>query len=161
MFRKALLALFILASLAAHGDEVLSAADREAILAIAGDGDAAWNARDAAGLAATFTADGRNTILNTPVDLRGREAIVAYFKSSLAKVDPALRHRTVVDELTPVAPGVVVAAARVWLDRVDANGAATAVKKFTITSVIVREGDAWRIRVNRVHPEVLSGATGS
>lgn len=116
-------------------------------------GDAAWNARDAAALANTFTLDGHNTILNTPVDLRGRDAIRSYFENSLAKADRALRHRTVVEELTPVGDAVVVAAVRVSLVKVNADGSETVVRKFTGTSVIVKDGDAWRIRVNRVHPE--------
>ncbi|HEX2832886.1 MAG TPA: SgcJ/EcaC family oxidoreductase [Thermoanaerobaculia bacterium] len=132
---------------------VLAPSDRAAIENIAVAGDAAWNARDAAALANTFTLDGHNTILNTPVDLRGRDAIRSYFENSLAKADRALRHRTVVEELTPVGDAVVVAAVRVSLVKVNADGSETVVRKFTGTSVIVKDGDAWRIRVNRVHPE--------
>lgn len=132
---------------------VLAPSDRAAIENIAAAGDAAWNARDAAALANTFTPDGHNTILNTPVDLRGRDAIRTYFENSLGKADPALRHRTVVEELTPVSDAVVVAAVRVSLVKVNADGSETTVRKFTGTSVIVKDGDAWRIRVNRVHPE--------
>jgi uncharacterized protein (TIGR02246 family) len=154
MIRHAFAVLFLFAaSLAAQAGELISPADERAIREIAVQGDVAWNARDAGALAATFSADGRNVILNTPVDLRGREAIAAYFASSLPKVPADLRHRTRVEELTPVTSDVVVASIQVWLERVGPDGARTPVKRFSGTAVVVREGDAWRIRVNRVHPE--------
>lgn len=153
MLRHALVTLVLLATFVARASDVLSAQDREQLLAIAVAGDAAWNARSADGLAATFTADGQNTILGTPLDLRGRDAIRSYFATSLPKTDPALRHRTVVDELTPIGANVVIAGGRVWIERLNADGTLTPVKRFTITSALVRENGAWRIRVNRVHPE--------
>lgn len=140
-------------AVAAHADALLSLADHKAILAIASDGDAAWNARDAKALAATFTADGDNRILGTPVDLRGRDAIESYFANSLSKVAEGLRHRTVVDAVTPISNDVAVADIRVSLEQSGPGGTVTVVRRFTGTAVVVREGDAWKIRVNRVHLE--------
>lgn len=157
MIRYAFAVLLSMLAVAAHAAApALSPADREAILAIASDGDVAWNARDAKALAATFTVDGHNRILRTPIDLRGRDAIEAYFTNSLSKVEAGLRHRTVVDAITAVADDVAVADIRVALERTEANGSITVVRRFSGTAVVVRDGDAWKIRVNRVHVEPAS-----
>ena len=153
MIRSALAVLLSMLALAAQAAPPLSPADHKAILAIAGDGDAAWNARDAKALAATFTIDGDNRIVGTAVDLHGREAIEAYFAKSLSKVAEGLRHRTTVDAVTPVSGDVAVADIRVSLEQTGPGDTVTVVRRFTGTAVVVRDGGAWKIRVNRVHLE--------
>lgn len=153
MLRHAFVSLLILATFAARANDVLSARDREEIIALGASVDTAWNARDAAALAAAFAVDGQNTILGTPLDLRGRDVIRAHYTTALAKTDPALRHRSVVDELTRISPDVVIAGGQAWIDRVNADGTVTPLRRFTITTAVVRENGVWRIRVSRVHPE--------
>lgn len=156
MIRSAVAVLLSMIALVTHAETLLSPADQKAILAIASEGDAAWNARDAKALAATFTVDGDNRIVGTPVDLRGRDAIEAYFAGSLSKVAAGLRHHTVVDVVTPISSDIAVADIRVRLERTGDDGAVTVVRRFSGTAVVVRDGDAWRIRLNRVHLEPAS-----
>lgn len=158
-------ALFLLTAVVASAD-VLSAggaradisaadlapADREAIVRVASDSDAAWNARDAVRLASFFTRDGDNRILGTPVELRGRDAIVSYFTGSLAKVDPAMRHVTDVRELHRITADVVASDVDVRLERTAADGTTSVVRKFSVTAILVRTDEGWKIRLNRVRP---------
>ena len=131
----------------------LTDAELRAVVALAEQSDARWNARDAAGLSALYTAEGHNRIVGTPVDLRGREAIRAYFAQSFPRTDAALVHHTVVEEAQRVSPDVIVVDGRVWLDRVGPDSTRTVVRRFAMNAVLVREGDAWRVRWNRARPE--------
>lgn len=133
--------------------EGLSDEDRAAILALARANDTAWNARDAEAFASTYTRDARNVVVGTPVDLRGRDAIRAHFARSFLRIEPAIRHRTIVDELVPVAPDVVVAGGQVLLERRLGDGTAAPLQRFAMTAVLVREKNVWRIRTHRAHPQ--------
>lgn len=148
MIRHALVFL-LLTTAFVGGAQELAPVDRAAIMDIAVKSDAAWNERDAERLAAFFTADGDNQILGTPVDLEGRQAIADYFKASLAKVDPAMRHVTAVRELHWVTPDVVVSDVDVKLEKT-ADGVTSVVRKFAGTAVLLRTAEGWKIRVNRV-----------
>ena len=151
-------ALLLLASatpLLAQSPRAVGVTDAELreIVTLAEQSDARWNARDAAGLSALYTAEGHNRIVGTPVDLRGRDAIRAYFTQSFPRTEPALVHHTVLEEVQRVSPDVVVVEGRVWLERTGADSAHAIVRRFTMHAVIVREGDAWRVRWNRARLE--------
>ncbi|MDF1503718.1 SgcJ/EcaC family oxidoreductase [Roseisolibacter sp. H3M3-2] len=130
----------------------VSEAELRDLLVLARATDERWNARDAAGLSALFAAEGHSRILGTPADLRGRDAIRAYFATSLGRLAPGTTHRTVVDEVQRVAPDVVLVEGRVWIERAGADSARTPLRAFTVTSAVVREGEAWRVRWNRARP---------
>lgn len=140
---------------AAQAPRAIGVTDAElrAIVALAGQSDARWNARDAAGLSALYTAEGHNRIVGTPVDLRGRDAIRAYFTQSFGRTDAALVHHTVVEEVQRVSPEVVVVEGRVWLERVGADSTRAVVRRFGMNALLVQEGGAWRVRWNRARLE--------
>lgn len=154
-----LVAALVLAAAPAAAQDVraigVTDAELRDIVALAQQSDARWNARDAAALSALYTAEGHNRIVGTPVDLRGRDAIRAYFTQSLARLEPAMRHRTVVDEVQRLAPDLVVVEGRVWVERLGADSSRTTVRTFTMHGIIVREDGAWRVRWNRARPEPL------
>ena len=131
------------------------------VVAVATQSDARWNARDAAGLSALYTAEGHNRIVGTPVDLRGRDAIRAYFTDSFTRTDAALVHHTLVEEVQRVSPDVIVVEGRVWLERVAADSSRAVVRRFTMNAVLLREGDAWRVRWNRARLEPTAAAAAS
>ncbi len=139
----------------------VSDAELRDIVALAAQSDARWNARDAAGLSALYTAEGHNRIVGTPVDLRGRDAIRAYFTQSFVKTDAALVHHTVVEEVQRVSPDVVVVEGRVWLERTGADSAHAVVRRFGMNAIVVREGDAWRVRWNRARVEPMAAAAAA
>jgi len=164
ILRAAVVLLFVTArAAAAQAPRVtgVSEAELRDIVALAAQSDARWNARDAAGLSALYTAEGHNRIVGTPVDLRGRDAIRAYFTQSFPKTDAALVHHTVVEEVQRVSPDVVVVEGRVWLERAGADSAHAVVRRFTMNAVIVREQDAWRVRWNRARVEAMPAATAT
>lgn len=131
----------------------LSPATADSILAIARVADERWNAGDANGLSTAYTPDGHMRMTGMPVDLRGRPTIAAYFATSFAARQGQMRHRTVVEELQQIAPGVVAADGQVWVDVLGADGTYRPVRRFTMNAVAVRTPGGWRLRVNRVHPE--------
>jgi uncharacterized protein (TIGR02246 family) len=111
--------------------------------------DARWNARDAAGLAELHT---ENADISMPGGsrMRGREAIRDLFGRSFAASPPSLRHRTVVEETSLLAPGVLGADGRFLLE--DARGDSTVVvRRLTFTAVVVRAPAEWRVRLVRIH----------
>lgn len=136
--------------------------EASAVLRLAGAGDEAWNRKDAVALSRLFTEDAHNWMVGSEMNLRGRDAIAAYFTANFAQRGPGLRHRTVVNELQLVAPGVVVADGEVFVERVAEGEAPRLLRRFTMNSVAVNGPDGWRLRINRVHPQPLpTSATGA
>lgn len=151
-----LIALFLAAAAPAAAQTVrtsgLTDAEAAAVLRLSAAGDAFWNDKDAAGLSGLYTTDAHNWMVGTEMDLRGRDAIRAFFTQAFAQRGPGLRHRTVVTELQRVAPDVVAADGDVFVEQVVDGGAPRVLRRFRMHAVAVREGDGWRIRINRVHP---------
>lgn len=126
-------------------------ADREVLAALARDGDAHWDAADAASLAALFAEDADLRLGEGPVQ-RGRAAVLAYFARSFGGRAPHLRHRTELVSLNEVAPGVVVADALVRLERAAPGEAPVLLRRFVNHTVLVKEDGAWRFKAVRAHP---------
>ena len=153
--KRIIASLLFLSALAAHAAPRatgLPEADVRALVALADLTDVHWTNKDAAALTALYTPDGHNRILGTPIDLRGQEAIRAFFTQSFAKREPGLRHRTVVEEVQQIAPGIAAVDGSVYLEAVDGEKV-TLVRKFSMNAVVVKEGGAWKVRLNRVRIE--------
>lgn len=133
----------------------LAPADSGAIARLAAAGDTFWNDRDAAGISGLYTEDAHNWMVGTEMNLRGRDAVRAYFTRAFAARGPGLRHRTVLGELQQVAPGVVVADGDVCVEQTVEGAAPRVLRRYTMSAVAVRGADGWRIRVNRVHAQPL------
>lgn len=131
----------------------LTPAQTDSVLAVSRAIDERWGARDAAGLTAAYTADAHTRILGTTVDLRGSKEILAYFRQSFAAGQGVLRHRTIVQELQQIAPGIVATDGEVFLDRRLDDGTFVPYLHFTTNAVAVRTAEGWRIRINRVRPD--------
>lgn len=138
----------------------LAPEDAAEVLRLAEAGDAFWNRKDAAGLSRLYTEDAHNWMVGTDMNLRGRDAIAAYFTGTFARRGPGLRHRTVVTELQLVAPGVVAADGDVFVEQVAEGQPPRVLRRFTMSSVAVKDAGGWRIRINRVHlvPAPAAGA---
>ncbi|HEY0143357.1 MAG TPA: hypothetical protein VGF48_20865 [Thermoanaerobaculia bacterium] len=131
----------------------LPEADVRALVALADLTDVYWTNKDAAALTSIYTADGHNRILGMPVDLRGQKEILAFFTRSFSAPRAAgLRHRTVVHEVQQIAPGIAAVDGSVYLESVEGEKV-TLVRKFSMNVVVVKEGGAWKVRLNRVRVE--------
>ncbi|MBN8742121.1 MAG: hypothetical protein BGP24_18145 [Lysobacterales bacterium 69-70] len=137
----------LLAATAGAGE--LAAADRAALEKLVTRADAAWDSRDAAGLAALYIADGTLRVGSVNATVEGAAAIRDYFTASFARVEPQMRHETTLVGLHPINHDVVVADTTVELVRVAADGSRTVVRRFTTPTVAVRSGAEWRIGAAR------------
>lgn len=151
-FIAALLLLSAATVTAAPRNAGLSEADVQALVALADATDVHWTNKDAAALTSVYTADGHNRILGTPVDLRGHKQIEEFFTKSFANRQPGLRHRTIVEEVQQIAPGIAAVDGSVYLESVDGEKV-TLVRKFVMNAVVVKENGAWKVRLNRVRME--------
>src|SRR5689334_5140247 len=115
--RVAVVAVGVLLPLAARAQRVpaaLAPDDERAVRAVATALDARWNARDAEGLARLFAPDADVAIRGDALTRMQGPAVRDGYRAMLAQAAPALRHRSAVDALHVVAPGVVVADGRAW-----------------------------------------------
>lgn len=146
------LLLAALLAFAAPARAQITPADSAEILRLAAAGDAFWNEKDAAGLSRLYTEDAHNWMVGAEMNLRGRDAIAAYFTAAFAQRGPGMRHRTTITELQQVAPGVVAADGDVVVEQMSEGGEVRVLRRFTMNAVAVRGAEGWRIRINRVHP---------
>ena len=146
------------AQTAASSAAPLTADEARAIRAVGDTLDARWNRRDAAAFGSLFTPDGDLEVIGSEAARRLRGTVPEFYRASFARAQPELRHRTATDELQVIAPGIVLAEGRAWIEREGADGARTPLRAYTTKTLLVRTGDAWRIRVARSHAEALDAA---
>jgi uncharacterized protein (TIGR02246 family) len=117
---------------------------------------ARWNARDAAGLAQLHAGDA-DVWSGGGSRLHGREAIRESLAGSFAAAPASLRHRTLVEDTSLLAPDVASADGRIHLE--DARGdSAVVVRRMRFTAVAVRASAEWRVRLVRIHAETADRA---
>ena len=126
-------------------------ADQAALAALAGEADAAWNAKDAARMAAAYAEDGDLRLGDGPA-IEGRNNIAAQFRSAFAARQATMRHVTTVDHADLIGPDLAVSDAGVRVEQRQADGSWTLVRAFRNVSVAVRERDGWRLRTVRAFP---------
>lgn len=148
MLRGGLMAVLLLVAGSLAASEP-SPEDRAALQALVERSDAVWNARDANGMAALYSANATLRIIGRDVAVNGASAIHDYFTRSFAGLEPGMRHSTRLTGLHPQSDDVVLADAHVRLIRVDADGAETLVREFTTLTVAVRDGKQWRLSAVR------------
>lgn len=155
-FSLALVAALAAATLESRAADL---ADREmrALRALATEADARWDRRDAEGLAALY-ADAATLQVAGGRTVEGHEGIHGYFVDSFAGMDPSLRHVTRLVGLREVAPGVVFADGQVRLERIEPDGSRALVRYFVNHTLVVREGDRWKLKAVRAHPRPTAEA---
>jgi uncharacterized protein (TIGR02246 family) len=125
--------------------------DRVALLQVAADNDAAWNAKDWATIAAQFAADGSIRVAPSPQVESGREAIGRFFQRSFAARPDGLRHVTAVRRMEMVSNDLALADGHVRIERHD-GAQVQLLSEFSTTSLLVRTGKEWKIHSVRAHP---------
>jgi uncharacterized protein (TIGR02246 family) len=129
----------------------LSAKDVADIVAVGTAIDAAWDARDAAGMAAHFSEDVDMRVLGATGERRIRGGMEADYKAFFPKVGPAIRHRTVTDELHPLTADLVAVDARAWVERLLPDGTRQTVYAYASSSLLERTPGGWKVRLARTH----------
>lgn len=130
-------------------------ADRQAIEAAAGEADAHWNARDAAGLASMYV-DDASLVIAGGGPVRGKAAVLDYFTKSFARTPATMRHATLVDRATVLTPDLVLADTRVTLDRTEQDGSVVRVRDFNTLTLMARRDGHWRLHTVRAYPQTAS-----
>ncbi len=136
----------------------VAADEQGAVRALAPALDARWNARDADGLARLFTPDADVEIRSDSVQRMRGPAVRDRYRAMLAQAPAALRHRSAVDELHLVAPGVVMADGRAWIERAAPDSSRAPLRAYTTKTLLVRGPGGWRVRLVRSRAEPLDTA---
>jgi uncharacterized protein (TIGR02246 family) len=129
----------------------LDAGDEEVLRALAAHSDQLWNDRDAEALSTLFAADA-DLAIGDHTQVASRERIRGYFVNSFAQMPTDLRHVMDVRALREVAPGVVLADGEVRIERANADGTRTVLRRFANTTLLVRAGGDWRFMAVRAVP---------
>jgi uncharacterized protein (TIGR02246 family) len=113
--------------------------------------DAAWNERDADGLAALFSEDADFQFYYGHL-VRGREKIRKYYQDKVFPyLEEGLRHVTRKYQVRVLTEGAILGTGRVDLVEVDGEGREVRVqRRVRVTTVVVREGDEWKFAAVRV-----------
>lgn len=130
--------------------------DRAALLQVAANNDAAWNAKDWMAIADQFAVDGSIRVASSPQVESGREAIARFFQRSFAGRPDGLRHVTALRRMELVSNDLALADGHVRIERHD-GAQVQLLSAFSTTSLLVRSGREWKIHSVRAHP--LSGSS--
>lgn len=134
--------------------------DREAILAVVEELDAAWNARDAARFSAVFSEDGSFGFPFEGTALRGREEIRKHYVKLFPTLPPGLRHVTTIGDFEILDPSLVAVDFEVDIMSADprAGTGPAPIVHYHGFGLGVRTGSGWGIRSARVYALVKQGA---
>ena len=136
------------------------AKDQAALLQVAADNDAAWNAKDWATIADQFAADGSIRVSPSPQVESGREAIARFFQRSFAARPDGLRHVTAVRRMELVSNDLALADGHVRIEKHDGTEVQL-LGEFSTISLLVRSGKDWKIHSVRAHPLPAPSRTGA
>jgi ketosteroid isomerase-like protein len=125
---------------------------RAELVAVAAAGDAAYNAGEAAALAALYTEDGTARLGYEMKPIAGRAALQGFLKQAIA---PNARHVTALDHIEMVSDNVALADARVTIELGKPNGEWQLVRVFRNNTVLRRDEGQWKIHSIRAHPQPL------
>jgi len=117
--------------------------------ALAARGDAVWDAGDAPGMADLYTADADLRLGGMDGSVKGRSAVRDYFTQSFAKRPADLRHVTRITHAEMVGPDMAFVDNDVRLEQKGPDGAWTLLRSFKNYSLVVRDGDGWKLRAVR------------
>lgn len=107
-------------------------------------------------MAALHTPDADVSVRGLP-RLHGRTAIESMFARMFAASTSPLRHRSIVDELSPATSEVAVVDGRIIVERM--NGDSTEVMtQLPFTAVAVRSAAGWQVRIMRAPPDYTGAA---
>lgn len=134
--------------------------EHSAIRAVWSQVDAAWNARDAQAFSRLYAEDASFTFVQRGESLNGRSTIFEHFSERFPRFAPDLRHRTRIDAIQPIGPGVFTADGNVEILRVSDVGdePPEVLRTFAIFAVMGVHDDEWSIRALRIYQLSPSGA---
>lgn len=126
--------------------------DRRALEQLAADNDAAWGAKDVATISSQYVEAGSVRVSPQAQVIEGREPVISFFDGAFAGRQGVHRHITHLDHIELIAPDMALADAAVRVERQEANGAWTLVRRFRSVTVAVRHGRDWKLRAVRAIP---------
>ena len=130
--------------------------DMAALGQLAAAADQAWDAADADRMAAAYDAGGTLKLAGGS-EIRGREAIRAYFRENFARRTGTLRHVTTVEAADLIRPDLALSDATVRVERQRPDGSWELMRSFRNLSLAVRGPGGWRLRAVRAQPVANAG----
>lgn len=122
----------------------------QALQSLADKADATWNRRDAAAMAAMYARDATSTIGGS-IRLKGRDAILAYFKDSFGKLPAGMTHRTVVKRIEPIGD-MLATDSTVFIEVPDGAGGKRVAREFFTFGLVRPVGQEWEFVAVRATP---------
>lgn len=150
MVRRLAIAAALVAAAPANAADP-SAADRHALLELAGRMDAEWTAANADASASLFAPDATARFGDDPL-ADGREAIRTQFRSFFADRPAGLRHLTRIDRVEQIGPDHALWDAEVLVDRRQPGGNWQTLTRIRNVTVAVRLTEGWRVLAVRAVP---------
>jgi uncharacterized protein (TIGR02246 family) len=150
VLRSLAVAAAVFAAIAANAAEP-SAADRQALLELAGRMDREWTAANADASAALFAPDATARFGDDPL-ATGREAIRAQFSLFFKDRPAGLRHVTTIERIEQVSADHALWDAEVRVDRRQPGGKWTTLTRIRNVTVAVRRPEGWRVFAVRAVP---------
>lgn len=126
-------------------------ADEQALLALAANADAAWDARDVDGMTALYE-EGATLRMGGGKVVEGQQAIRTQFQSAFAARQATMRHVTTIDRNELIAPDLAISDAGVRVEQQQPDGSWLTVRSFRNVSLARRGPDGWRLRTVRAIP---------
>lgn len=152
--KPVLLAAAAVVSLLAAPAIAAAPTEREAaeLHALAQAGDEAWNAADAARMAALYAADASLVLNGGANRMTGVQEIQAFFEGAFSRRPGVFRHVTEIVGIDVVEPGMAFTDVMVRVEQRQPDGAWKLVRRFDNVSISVRDGTDWKLRVVRAYP---------
>lgn len=127
-------------------------ADAAALKALAEATDAAWNAKNAQGMARHFAPGATLMVAGAGPVRTGQGDIRAYFERMFAQRQGELRHVSEVLGTDLAAPDLAVNDVEVRVEARQADGSWTTVRRFHNLSMAKRQGGEWKLVAVRAYP---------
>jgi ketosteroid isomerase-like protein len=126
--------------------------DRRALEQLAADNDAAWGSKDVATISTQYADAGSVRVSPQSPVIVGRQPVTGFFDEAFSRRKGTHRHITNLDHIELISPDMALADAAIRVERVEADGTWTLVRKFRSVTVAVREGRVWKLRAVRAIP---------
>ena len=130
----------------------LAPSDRVELEQLKDANDASWNRRDAATITGQYVADATVRVAPSAELVAGRDEINRFFTAAFARRQGEFRHVTSLAHLEPLADGTVLSEGDVRVEKQEANGSWSLVRRFRTIAIAVRGATGWKLRSVRAIP---------
>ena len=130
----------------------LSQSDRSALEQLKDANDAAWNRRDAMTITGQYVTDATVRVAPSAELVEGRDAINRFFTAAFDRRVGEFRHVTSLAHLEPLDNGTVLSEGDVRVEKQEAGGGWTLMRRFRTISIVVRDSGSWKLRSVRAIP---------